>query len=428
MKKFDITLSPGKSPNGKISAISSKSELHRLIFCACLSDSPCVINMTPSVSKDIEATISCFRNLGAEITADNGKIEIIRPINTKYIASALSQNTELFCGESGSTARFILPLVSVLCKNGITLTGAGKLPERPFSDLCSCLEKQGAVFSSHTMPIKIIKPVLPSGTFEISGNISSQYLSGLLFALPFCPGCKIKLTTSLESSGYVNMTIDAMKKFGVSVKCENGIYYSHGNYTSPEKIKAGGDWSNAAFFLCAAKENSPVTVTDIDPESLQPDIKIIDILTQCGFKITKTANSVTVCRPESNKVFPFDIDAGETPDLVPILCVLAGTICGDSIIRNVSRLKYKESDRIHAVCSMINSLGGNACTDEKTIFIKGKGFFYGGTVDSFNDHRIAMSAAIASCFCKNPVTVTDAGAVSKSYPRFFEDFKILCGN
>lgn len=411
---------------GRVEVISSKSELHRLIICACLADKGCTISYNSEISKDIIATVSCFNTLGADIEIKEGEIEIKKPIDINACADLVCEDTEIFCNESGSTARFILPLMSLVCKNGATLTGAGKLPERPFSDLCSCLEAHGASFSSDKMPIKILNTAKPKGTLEISGNISSQYLSGLLFILPLCKGCSIKLTTPLESSGYVDMTIDAMRRFGVTVTEDHGVYTASGSYSSlSDSMDAGGDWSNASFFLCAARDKA-ITVGGLKIDSLQPDRKIIEILSDCGYNVESKENCVSVTRGENT--VPFDTDAGETPDSVPILSVLATSINGKSTIRNIRRLRYKESDRVKSVCEMIENLGGKIEADENTITIYGTGRLSGGTVDSFNDHRIAMAASIASLICENEVTIVGADAVSKSYPSFYEELEKLMGD
>lgn len=412
-----ITIPAGRNLCGKVTVISSKSELHRLIFCACLSDKECVIHYNSSLSEDINATISCFRTLGAEISVSENTISINKPLDFDYISENLPENTEIFCSESGSTARFLLPLVSLLCKRGAVMTGAGKLPLRPFSDLCECLSAHGTEFSSSQMPIKISGGITRGGEFAISGNISSQYLSGLLFILPLLEDAHIRLTTPLESRGYVDMTMEAMEKFGVKITEQNGIYTANGKYCTTQKdIFAGGDWSNAAFFLCGAKRN--VTVNGLFADSLQPDKAVADILEACGFETGTEGTSFSVIRKDT--LYPFDIDAGETPDLVPVLCVLASSINGKSTIRNIRRLKYKESDRVKAVCDMISSLGGEISADENAIYINGKGTLRGGNVCGYGDHRIVMSASVAASFCENDVTITDAHAVAKSYPEFFE--------
>ncbi len=411
----------GRTLCGNVDVVSSKSELHRLIFCACLADRPCGIYYNSRLSNDILATVSVFRSLGAEIEICDKLIKIEKPLDT----SKKCEKTELFCSESGSTARFLVPLASLLCEKGTVITGAGKLPERPFSDLCRCLCAHSAGFSDEKLPMGIVKNTEPceGAVFEISGDISSQYLSGLLFILPLCKNAKIKLTTPLKSKGYVDMTADAMKKFGVTVTECDGVYEVFGKYTCKnEEYHAFGDWSNAAFFLCGAKDRH-VTVTGIDTESAQPDIKILEILSSCGFEVKKGADFVTVKRCEN--LLPIVFDASENPDLVPIVSVLAATIPGESVISGISRLRFKESDRVKSVCEMIQNLGGNISEKNDSLYIIGKKRLSGGTVCGFCDHRIVMSASIASSFCENDVTVTDAFAASKSYPAFFEDLSSL---
>lgn len=417
-----LTLLPGKKLCGSFDIISSKSELHRLVFCACLSDGKTEISYNSALSQDILATINVFRTLGAEISFDDSKIYIEKPVDVESLSRELPCGTEIFCNESGSTARFILPLVSMLCKPGTVLCGAGKLPQRPFSDLCRCLETHGAVFSSHNMPITVIENSNKNGIFEIGGNVSSQYLSGLLLALPLCENAKIKLTTSLESAGYVDMTIDAMQRFGVTVNFENGIYSVSGKYSSAGKVSAFGDWSNAAFFMCSADCEKELIIRGLDLNSKQPDKKIADILKNCGFEIKADQNNLSVKRGKN--LLPLNIDASEIPDLVPILCVLCSTIPGKSIIKNIKRLRFKESDRVISSCAMINALGGNADYDDNNIYIEQKNLS-GGKVSSFGDHRIAMSSAVAAVFCKNKTEISGFDAVTKSYPDFFNIYNSL---
>lgn len=419
-----ITLLPQKRLCGSFDIISSKSELHRLIFCACLSKQKTSICYNSSLSKDILATIGVFRSLGAEISFDASNIYIEKPVDIRFLSDGLAENTQIFCNESGSTARFILPLVSMFCKPGTTLTGAGKLPQRPFSDLCRCLEGHGAEFSADSMPISVIRNSDNKGIFEISGNISSQYLSGLLLALPLCGGAKVKLTTPLESAGYVDITIDAMKRFGVDVSFENGIYSVSGSYTCPDApVRAYGDWSNAAFFMCGANCEKELCISGLDINSKQPDRKIADILSDCGFDIKAEKDTVYIKRGKNIK--PIDIDASEIPDLVPVLCVLASTIPGKSTIRNIKRLRFKESDRVLSSTTMINVLGGDATYDDNNIYIDTKTTLSGGKVVSFGDHRIVMSTAVAALFCKGNTEICGFSDVKKSYPDFFDIYNRL---
>lgn len=413
-----ITLTQNTALSGSINAISSKSDLHRLLICASLADSACEIHFSSKLSKDIQATISCLTALGAEISVSHNTLKIARPIDK----AGIPKNASLFCSESGSTARFILPIAALLAESAV-VSGAGKLPERPFGELCEALEKMGANLSSHMLPISVNRKMEPENYFEIGGNISSQYISGLLFTLPLCNAKGIKLTTPLESSGYVDLTIDAMRKFGVNVSKTDTSFFAEGSYHSPSHpISAEGDWSNAAFWLCAAKE-SPVTVTGIHSDSKQPDKKIAEILRTMGMDVKTGKDSITVCAPYGTHAINFD--ASETPDIVPIVAMRAAISEGTTVISGIRRLRIKESDRVKSVSDMISALGGKIRSDENCIYIDGVKEFSGGVVDSFNDHRIAMSAAIASTFSKGDVTILGSDSVNKSYPEFFEHFKIL---
>ncbi len=414
-----ISVGCGRKMSGSVGIISSKSELHRLLICAALCDGRTELRATPVLSKDVTATISCLRALGAQIKIDGGTITVEKPLENRHICDGVT----LDCMESGSTARFFLPYVSFFREN-VTLTGRGKLPTRPMSDLCRCLEAHGARFSDSFLPISISKTASREGCFEISGNISSQYLTGLLFVLPFVRGGSIRLTTPLESKGYVDITCDCMRLFGVDVTEKDGVYTCSGSYTAPTRpITVGGDWSNGAFFLCGGALSGECEVRGLVARSSQPDREIIDILSAVG---AKTEISDGAARVTKDRIIPFDIDAVDIPDLVPVLAVLASGARGRSVIRNVSRLRIKESDRIEAVTSLVSSLGGSIFSDGENIYIDGCGSLRGGRVDGFSDHRIVMSAAIAACICDNDVVIDGYEAVTKSYPEFFSELDALC--
>lgn len=417
-----ITIPAGAMLSGTIQAISSKSDVHRLLICASLCPEPVKIKCFCADSKDILATSECLSALGAKIEFSDTEIRVIKPIDMVNVP----KNARLFCNESGSTARFLLPLASYICA-GATLDGAGKLPERPFDDLCRCLEAMGAVFDSHSLPITVKKCAAPSGYFEISGNVSSQYLTGLLFLLPLCNAKGIKLTTALESAGYVRLTADAMRHFGVEITRNGDIFSAFGKYTAPESgiVKAEGDWSNAAFWLCSPENGNSVTVTGLDINSSQPDKGVCRILSGMGFEVISAGDAVTSKAPA--KVRAVNFDAREIPDIVPILALRAAAADGVTVITGVKRLRIKESDRVKSVCEMIEALGGKANSDEDSMTIYGSGTLSGGTVDSFNDHRIAMSAAIGAAFCTGDVKINSYKAVEKSYPMFFEHYKMLSG-
>ena len=410
--------------DGSLDAISSKSDLHRLILCAALSPKPTRIRYHATLSADIRATIEVLCALGAEICEEPvdssgvGMITVKRPLDAETAGRAAT----LDCGESGSTARFILPLAALYGKD-VTITGSGKLPERPFEDLCVTLERMGARFSSHALPIRVEQTMKPHGYFEICGNVSSQYITGLLFILPLCKADGIRLTTPLASAGYVELTADALRCYGVAVEWKENELRTTGSYTSPiEIIDAQGDWSNAAFWLAAANGNHKITLRGLSLSS-QPDRAVVSLLSKMGMHIETHGDTVSAYAPERTNSISFD--ASGIPDLVPILSVRAAVSKGKTVISGTHRLRLKESDRVEAVCRMLVDLGGSATADEDHIYIEGQETLRGGSVNSFNDHRIAMSAAIAAVFCENPVTITGADAVSKSYPQFFEDLKKL---
>lgn len=391
---MNVTITPGKL-SGTLKAVSSKSDGHRKIICAALSDSETEIIIN-NFSDDIEATLSCIKNLGGDFSkTENGVL--VKPISEK------TEKVSLDFRESGSTARFLLPVTTAICENG-EFTGRGRLPERPFLELTSQMRKNGVEVSSDNLPM-ITKGYLKSGEFEIPGNVSSQYISGLLFALPLLRGeSKIRLTSPLMSAPYVDMTLDALKNFGVDIETSDNEYnIKPQKYISPKKLEVEGDWSAAAFWVVADKICENVKIEGMNKDSRQGDRKITEIL-------DKT-----------------EIDARDIPDLVPILAVLAASRVGETRIFGAERLRIKESDRLFAMTRCINDLGGRAEETADGMIIYGTGKLSGGTVDSFNDHRIAMSAAIASCICENKVEITGADCVKKSYPAFFEDFGKLGG-
>lgn len=416
------------SLSGEISAIASKSDIHRLLICAALSDRETEIILfgsmrANSLSEDIRATANCLTALGAGITAhdtaDGKTVITVVPI------TEVPENPFLDCGESGSTMRFILPVAAALLKgnNKITITGKGRLPDRPIKELSDVLEKGGVVFSSPKLPF-VISGKFSAGTYEIPGNISSQYITGLLLGLSALGSLenkesKIKLTSKLQSASYVDITLNAMEKFGIKIRKtqEDGhtcftvdISAGKKQFKSPGKITADGDWSNAAFFLALENLGHNVTVSNLSMASPQGDKRIVDML--------KLLTADVKAR---------EISLDEIPDLLPILAVVAAFSKGETHFVNGERLRIKESDRLSSVCQLINSLGGKAQELPAGLIVYPNPLI-GGTADSHNDHRIVMAAAIAAANCVDPVNITDAKAVNKSYPTFFEDYKLLGGN
>lgn len=405
--------------SGRIMAISSKSDAHRLLICAALSENETKINCNV-MSKDIAATICCLKAMGTEISVD-GNVITVHP-------NHFNEKANIDCGESGSTLRFLMPVVSAL-NIDTTITGHGRLPERPISPLKEEMEKKGVTFhTDNKFPLHLTGQ-LQSGEYEILGNISSQFITGLLFALPILDGdSRIKLIPPVESKSYLNITISVLRKFGIEIEEQENLYIIKGNqkYISPKEITVDGDWSNASFFLCAgALSEKGVTVTDLDVNSPQGDKKILDVLSSVGADVQINGTEITV---KKNKLNGITVDASDIPDAVPIISVVASACKGDTQIINAGRLRIKESDRIKSVVEMLSSVGGKVEETADGMIIHGGNDLIGGKVNGYNDHRIVMSASILSILCKGIVEITDSNAVEKSYPDFFSDFNKMGGS
>ena len=402
---------------GTLSAIASKSDAHRLLILAAFSRGETRLVMEQR-SEDIDATISCLRALGAtiKILPDGVFVRGIERVN---------ENPLLDCGESGSTFRFMLPVACALCER-VRFTGSGRLPERPIGELMRVMQVHGVAFSEERLPFETAGK-LKGGDFALPGNVSSQYLTGLLLALPILnEDSTISLTTRLESAAYVDITLHALKRFGVHILTENGTYAVSGGQViqSPGTLRVDGDWSNAAFFLAAGALGNPVRVTGLNPESPQGDKAILTALRKFGTQVEVASDTVTVSPAQLTGC---TIDVGETPDLLPILAVLGACAAGETRLVNAARLRLKESDRLASVSAMLRALGGTVEELPDALVITG-GTLAGGTVESCRDHRIAMSAAIASIRCSREVKILGADAVNKSYPAFYQDFNQLGGH
>lgn len=401
--------------NGTIAAIPSKSCAHRLLICAALAQTPTQIDC-PGVSADILATADCLRALGAQITRTAEGFSVT--------PSALRDTCRLPCGESGSTLRFLLPVAAALGVKADFIM-EGRLPERPLAPLDAQLEAHGAHLSRPARDCLRCEGRLLPGDYTLPGNVSSQYISGLLFALPLLERDSfLRVTGKLESAPYVEITRAALRQFGVEIIEEQAQFYRipASGYRSPGRARVEGDWSNAAFWLCAGALGKRVCVTGLDPDSLQGDKAVFELLQNFGAVCGNEGDTFCV---SPGTLHPLDIDASAIPDLVPVLSVVAAAAPGVSRIYNASRLRLKESDRIESVCRMLRALGGEVEETEDGMRIHGGRRFAGGTVDSFGDHRIAMAAAVASLWSDGEVTVTGAEAVQKSYPGFWNDFSRL---
>ena len=410
------TISPA-SIGGSIPAIASKSDAHRLLILAALAKGETRLRMEQR-SEDIDATIACLRALGAgiELAPDGVLVRGIERVN---------ENPLLDCGESGSTFRFLLPVACALCKTA-RFTGHGRLPERPIGELMHVLQAHGVTFTAERLPFAT-GGRLTGGSFSVPGNVSSQYLTGLLLALPLLQqDSTILLTTRLESAAYVDLTLHALKRFGMRVDLSSMQYAIPGGQRihSPGELRVDGDWSNASFFLAAGALGNSVTVTGLNFDSPQGDKAILSFLERFGASVSATGDGVTV---SPARLSGCRIDVNETPDLLPILAVLGAVAAGETRLINASRLRLKESDRLTSAAAMIRALGGRADELPYALVITG-GSLAGGTVEICRDHRIAMSAAIASIRCRGNVRILGAEAVNKSYPAFYHNFSRLGGH
>ncbi|MCL2806009.1 MAG: 3-phosphoshikimate 1-carboxyvinyltransferase [Treponema sp.] len=411
---------------GTVPAITSKSSAHRLLICAALADKETFIHcpqLHDALSEDIDATIRCLQALGANIRHEREGF-FVTPVNLRKINK--DKPYLLNCGESGATFRFLLPVCAAL---GLRVSFAlgGRLPSRPLSSLRDEMISHGCILSEPgSSPLKC-EDQLTNGTFTLPGNITSQYISGLLLALPFLSGdSSIKITDVLESRPYVDMTLDALRLFGVTVHEEGQTFRIPGGQTliSPNSVHAEGDWSNAAFWLCAGAISGAVTCTGLNPASRQGDRAILKLLSSFGANVVCKDDIVTVTPAN---LCGIDIDAGDIPDLVPVLAAVAASANGKTVIRNAARLRMKESDRLHTVAASLSELGADITETQDGLVIIGKKTLTGGETQSYGDHRIAMTAAVLSAVCSGPVIIKDAQAVRKSYPSFFEDFKTALG-
>ncbi len=391
---MDITITPGKL-SGTVAAIPSKSQAHRLLICAAFADKPTILTC-PDVNRDIEATADCLRALGADI----------RRTESGYFAApvqVIPEKAVLNCCESGSTLRFMLPIAGALGVDTV-FKMEGRLPLRPLSPLWEEMERMGCTLTRPAADEIRCQGKLRAGEYVIDGGVSSQFITGLLFAASLLDGSStIHITGKLESRPYITMTQRAMEMFGVNTMdfCVEGGRH----YRSPGRICVEGDWSNGAFFLAANALGSPLHVTNLDPDSPQGD-------RAAAYWLEKLHQRCT-------------ISAADIPDLVPILSVVASAKNG-AAFTDIRRLRLKESDRVVSTIALIENLGGKAEATEDALTVCGTGLT-GGVVDSVNDHRIAMAAAIASTVCTGPVTILGAECVKKSYPRFWAEFARLGG-
>ncbi len=403
---MDIRITPSLL-HGDVTPPPSKSVAHRLIIAAALAKGRSVIRSV-YYSKDIIATIDAMRALGAEIDCDGSTVTV------EGITAPPAKAT-VDCNESGSTLRFLIP---VACALGVetTFIGRGRLPERPITPYLEELPKHGIEFDySGTMPFTV-RGKLTGGEFKIAGDISSQFITGLLLALPIVEGdSRVTLTSRLESRPYVNITRDCMSRFGAKVAEDGKGYSVSRTVMAPCECAVEADFSQAAFFCVANALGSNVNIKGLNVNSFQGDKKIIEICDEM------------VYNKKSGLDTAFEADCTDIPDLVPILAVLGALCRGTTRITGAARLRIKECDRLAAMAQSLNAVGGRVTELPDGLIIEGVESLTGGEVPDFNDHRIPMAMAIASTRCTGPLVIRGAQCVAKSYPDFFEVFESLGG-
>lgn len=383
---------------GSVAVPPSKSAAHRALICSFLAGGGTV---NPIIdSKDMKATLG--------------------------VLNALRNGEEMLdCIESGSTLRFAIPLAAALGKS-VTFVGSGRLPERPLGEYLELLPKHGvSCESGGGLPLKI-SGKLESGVYEIRGDVSSQYITGLLLSLPILDGdSEIRLLTKLESKPYVDMTVKVLADYGVDIKETDNGYFIKGN----QKFKTldytvEGDWSQAAFFMSAAAVGGDVTITGLDMNSTQGDKAVVDVMRRFGAEITVAENSIR-CR--KGELCGIEIDCTDIPDMVPAIAVTAAFAKGKTVIKGVERLHYKECDRIEAVASNLEKMGAGVTVMQDGMIITPPDELNGAELLGYNDHRIVMAFSVAALFANGKTVITDAESINKSYPAFFEDYNRLGG-
>lgn len=407
--------------NGEVVPPPSKSRAHRLLICAALGKEPCTI-VCSSVNDDIIATMRCLNALGASITYSSGVFNV-NPVK-------VVKGGTLDCGESGSTLRFLVSVAAVLGADA-TFVGSGKLPQRPMGALTDVLAEHGISFTrlaADELPVSC-RGELRGGKYILPGNISSQYLTGLLFALPLAnDDSEIEIVGGLTSASYVAMTLDALATAGISIEHKGNIFRIKGNqqYRVPSDLIVEGDWSSAAFWVVAGVVGAkPVTVCGMNEGSLQGDSAIVTHLRNMGAFIEKQGDRV-IAMP--SHLFGAELDCTDTPDLVPVLSVAAAVAQGTTLFTGVGRLRFKECDRLAAMKELLALYGISSQIGEDTFTVFGGEPVASGVVDSCGDHRIAMAAAIMSTVSRGVTAIDGASCVAKSYPAFFDDFASLGGS
>jgi len=421
MKVVEIT---PKKLSGRIEIPPSKSYTHRAIICAALADGISIIKNV-MLSDDVMATVKAVQAFGAQIDFIPSDKPDFFTLKIKGSYPLKVKNRIINCRESASTLRFLIPL-ALTTNSQVAFTAGSRLSERPLDDYYKIMDAKNILYENNAgkLPL-ILEGLLTGGVYRADTQITSQTISALLMALPLLKeDSKIKTVGALSSKNYIIMTMDMLKKAGIEVKFDNAkreFCIKGGQCYIPIDYTVEADYSSASFWLCASAMGCEILSSGLDIKSKQADKAFLKHMCNAGAKIIKKGDGIIIRADEPLKSAKLDVDL--TPDLLPVLAVFACHVNGITQISGLKRLKYKESDRVKSTVNMISSLGGDIVEMSDSIIIKGNGYLNGGLVNTADDHRIAMAAAIASVICKNNVTITYADCVGKSYPLFWDDFK-----
>ncbi|MDD3027743.1 MAG: 3-phosphoshikimate 1-carboxyvinyltransferase [Erysipelotrichaceae bacterium] len=415
----ELTITPTKL-KGKIVLPPSKSLAHRAIICASLADGVSRIDNI-EYSDDIKATISCMKALGTMIE-EHGDYVVVDG-STTFATS----KCEMDCNESGSTLRFMVP-IALVRQNNVHFIGQGRLGQRPLDTYYEIFERQNIEYMYREGALDLYAMgQLKADVFEIPGDISSQFISGLMFALPLLPGdSTIKVSGVLESKGYIDLTLDMLSDFGIEI--ENNDYQSFtikGNQKyRPCNKRVEADFSQAAFYLVASALGSDLIIQDLNLNSSQGDKMVLDYLLEMGCELQKLEDGIKLT---ANGLRAIEVDASQCPDVIPVLSVALGMAKGTSNVTNAKRLRIKECDRIDATVDLLETLGGKVTSDESSMTITGVDHYTSGACRTYDDHRLAMSIGIIATVCQGPVHLDNKECVGKSYPKFWDDYTMLGG-
>ena len=405
-------------PSGRINLPPSKSYTHRALLAATLANGTSILSPY-RMSDDILATQEAISSLGAHCLSGNRCLAVTGGRFRK-------KPHTIFCRESGSTLRFLIPVLAAL---GVTTTyhGTGRLPSRPISPYIPPLQANGDSFSGKMLPFTVSGQLQP-GNYSIAGNISSQFITGLLLALPLLSDdSQITILNPLESAPYVHMTLELLSQFGILIhQTETGFLVPGNQQYRPCNYPIEGDASQASCFaILGCLGSNPITLSGLSPNSAQGDQILFSLLEDCGASVCWKNNDLTIHPAQT--ISPFTFDISQCPDLAPAVALL-GCLCqGRSKITGCQRLRLKESDRFSTIVAALTSIGGKLQKADDCIVIDGINSFSGGIANSFGDHRIVMALSVAAAFSSAPIIISHAEAIEKSYPDFYQDYHTLGG-